>query len=89
MLLQSAVPEGDQTASLGLLYDYSHTGNGAKIAEVIQGGPVDLAASAVNAGHIIEAIDGKTIDASMDFFKLLNRKAGKFTLLSIYDPACE
>ena len=79
-------PQGDQTASLGVLYDYSHTGNGAKIAEVIQGGPVDLAASAVRAGHIIEAIDGETIDASMDFFKLLNRKAGKFTLLSVYDP---
>ena len=23
----------------------------------------------------------------MDFYKLLNRKAGKFTLLSVYDPA--
>ncbi|HKP71176.1 MAG TPA: S41 family peptidase [Pyrinomonadaceae bacterium] len=79
-------PQGDQTASLGVLYDYSYNGNGAKIAEIIQGGPVDIAASSVRAGHIIEAIDGETIDASMDFFKLLNRKAGKYTLLSIYDP---
>ncbi len=23
----------------------------------------------------------------MDFYKLLNRKAGKYTLLSVYDPA--
>ena len=80
-------PPGDQTASLGLLYDYSHAGNGVKIADVIQGGPVDLAASGGKAGHIIEAIDGTTIDASMDFYKLLNRKAGKYTLLSVYDPA--
>ena len=58
-----------------------------KVAEVIQGGPVDLAASTIKAGHIIEAIDGTTIDAAMDFYKLLNRKAGKFTLLSVYDPA--
>ena len=79
-------PQGDQTASLGVLYDYSYTGNGAKIAEVIQGGPVDIAASSVRAGHVIEAIDGETLDASMDFYKLLNRKSGKFTLLSIYDP---
>ena len=27
------------------------------------------------------------IDAAMDFYKLLNRKAGKFTLLAVYDPA--
>lgn len=80
-------PTGDQTASLGVLYDYSHNGNGVKIAEVIQGGPVDLAASGVRAGHIIESIDGTTIDASMDFYKLLNRKAGKYTLISVYDPA--
>lgn len=80
-------PTGDQTASLGLLYDYSHSGAGVKIAEVIQGGPVDLAASGVRAGHIIEAIDGTTIDASTDFYKLLNRKAGKYTLVSVYDPA--
>lgn len=80
-------PQGDQTASLGVLYDYSHTGSGVKVAEVIQGGPVDLAASAVRAGHIIEAIDGSPIDASMDFYKLLNRKAGKFTLLSVFDPS--
>lgn len=80
-------PQGDQTASLGVLFDYSYSGNGAKIAEILQGGPIDLAASSVRAGHIIEAIDGTAIDASMDFYKLLNRKAGKYTLVSIYDPA--
>ncbi len=78
-------PTGDQTASLGVLYDYSYDGTGVKIAEVIQGGPVDLAASGVRAGHIIESIDGNAIDASMDFYKLLNRKAGKYTLISVYD----
>jgi tricorn protease len=80
------VPTGDQTASLGLLYDYSYTGNGVKVAEVISGGPVDLAASSIKSGHIIEQIDGNPIDASMDFYKLLNRKVGKYTLLSAFDP---
>jgi C-terminal processing protease CtpA/Prc len=47
---------------------------------------VDIAASSVKAGNIIEAIDGTTIDASMDFYKLLNRKSGKYTLLSVFDP---
>jgi len=77
----------DATASLGLLYDYAHNGTGVKIAEVIQGGPVDLAASTTKAGHVIEAIDGNNLDSSMDFYKLLNRKAGKLTLLSVFDPA--
>ena len=80
-------PNSDATAYLGLLYDYSYDGNGVKIAEVVAGGPVDLAASTIKAGNIIEKIDGTTIDASMDFYKLLNRKAGKYTLLSVYDPA--
>jgi len=79
-------PTGDQTASLGVLFDTVFPETGVKIAEVIQGGPVDLAASGVRAGHIIEAIDGTKIDASMDFYKLLNRKAGKYTLISVYDP---
>lgn len=80
-------PNVDSTASLGLLYDYAYTGEGLRIAEVVQGGPVDLAASTVKAGHVIEAIDGTRIDASLDFYKLLNRKTGKLTLLSVYDPA--
>ncbi len=80
-------PNTDSTASLGVLYDYSYSGNGVKVAEVIQGGPVDLAASTIKAGNIIEQIDGNPIDASMDFYKLLNRKAGKFTLLTVFDPA--
>ncbi|PYS99733.1 MAG: peptidase S41 [Acidobacteria bacterium] len=79
-------PTGDQTASIGVLYDYSYSGDGVKVAEVIQGGPVDLAASSIKAGNIIEQIDGNAIDPSMDFYRLLNRKAGKYTLLSVYDP---
>jgi Tol biopolymer transport system component len=84
---RATFPNSDSTASLGLIYDYGYTGDGVKVAEVIQGGPVDLAASTIKAGHVIEAIDGNKIDASMDFYKLLNRKTGKFTLLSVYDPS--
>jgi tricorn protease len=79
-------PNGDQTAELGLLYDFTFTGNGAKIAEVVEGGPVDKAASKIKAGNILEAIDGETITPAFDFYTLLNRKAGKLTLLSVYDP---
>lgn len=83
----SIAPQGDQTASLGVLYDLAYIGSGAKIAEVIQGGPLDLASSAVRAGHVIESIDGVAIDGTFDFFKLLNRKAGKLALITVFDPA--
>ncbi|MFN8355672.1 MAG: S41 family peptidase [Spirosomataceae bacterium] len=82
-------PQGgvtDATASLGLFYDESYTGNGLKIAEVMERGPLHIAKSKVKAGHIIEKIDGEDITADKDFNALLNRKAGKNTLLSLFDP---
>lgn len=80
-------PNADQTASLGLLYDYGYKGTGLKIDEVLKGGPVDKAASKIKAGMIIEKIDGTPITDSIDFYILLNRKAGKLTLLSMFDPS--
>src|SRR4029079_8101039 len=80
-------PNTDQTASLGLMYDYGYSGNGVKIAEVIRGGPADKAVSAIKAGHILEKIDGVALDDKMDFYQLLYRKVGKITLLSVFDPA--
>jgi len=76
----------DETAALGLLYDFTWTGNGVKVAEVVEGGPVDKAASRIRAGNIIEKIDGVAVTPAMDFYALLNRKAGKLTLLSVLDP---
>lgn len=81
-----SMPNSDNTAALGLLYDYSYSGKGLKVAEVIIGGPADKAALKIGAGHIIEKIDGTGIDGSFDFYKLLNRKEGKPTLLSMYAP---
>lgn len=77
----------DQTAELGLLYDLAYAGSGIKVAEVLEGGPLDRAASKIRAGHVIEKIDGQPLTDAIDFYQLLNRKAGKLTLLSVYDPA--
>ncbi|MDO6434959.1 S41 family peptidase [Flavitalea sp. BT771] len=76
----------DQTASLGILYDYSYTGAGLRITEVIDGGPLDKSASKTRPGTILEKIDGVAISDSIDHYSLLNRKADKLTLLSLYDP---
>jgi Tol biopolymer transport system component/C-terminal processing protease CtpA/Prc len=82
-------PNSDQTAELGLLYDFSYTGNGVRIAEVVEGGPLDKASSKILAGNIIESIDGQQLTPSLDFYQLLNRKVGKLTLLSVYDPSTD
>jgi Tol biopolymer transport system component/C-terminal processing protease CtpA/Prc len=81
------VENADQTAELGLLYDFSYTGIGVKVAEVVEGGPIDKAASKIRAGQILEMIDGQPLTETLDFYQLLNRKAGKLTLLSMFDPA--
>jgi tricorn protease len=76
----------DATAVLGLLYDEQFEGDGLKVTEVITGGPLDKSLSLVRPGHIIEKIDGEAITAQEDWAKLLNRKSGKNTLLTVYDP---
>ena len=78
---------GDVTASLGVLYDYAHNDNGLKIAEVLKNGPLNKAGSKVRTGHIIEKIDGTSVTPDIDFYQLLNRKAGKNVLLSMLNPS--
>jgi tricorn protease len=78
-------PDFDQTASTGLLFDYNYKGKGLRIAEIIHNGPLDKARSAVKPGDILEQIDGQSVD-SIDFYQLLNRKAGKLVLLTVSDP---
>ncbi|MEJ2215267.1 MAG: S41 family peptidase [Gemmatimonadota bacterium] len=83
MRYRDSEPGGDETAELGLLYDYDWTGDGMRIAEVVRGGPADKAGSKIRAGDILERIDGQAITPDMDFYALLNRKVGKLTLLSL------
>ncbi|MCK9421518.1 MAG: S41 family peptidase [Bacteroidales bacterium] len=80
-------PNVDQTADLGLFFDYDYRGAGLKIAGVVEGGPVDKATSRLKSGCILEKIDGEALNDSLDFYTLLNRKTGKLTLLSVYNPA--
>ena len=78
---------GDQTAALGLFYDYDYQGDGLKISEVMDKSPVVKEDSKIKAGVIIEKIDGQAITAQTNPYQLLNRKADKNTLLSLLDPA--
>ncbi len=77
----------DETAALGIFFDYDFKENGLKITEIIQGGPLDKKDLKVKSGMIIQEIDGEEINQDIDFAKLLNRKAGDFTSLKVYDPS--
>jgi tricorn protease len=82
-----SIKDGDATAALGLFYDEAHTGPGVKVAEVIAGGPLAGAKSAVKPGMVIERIDGVAIGAGAEFDSVLNQKAGKRIALAVHDPA--
>ncbi|WP_422356195.1 S41 family peptidase [Roseivirga pacifica] len=81
----TSISNADATASLGIFMDFDHQGNGILIDEVIQGGPLDKADLKVEAGMIIQKVDGEQITPQRDVASYLNRKANKFTLLEITD----
>lgn len=78
--------KGDVTSNLGLLFDWEYRGKGMRIAEVIEKGPFDHSRIKVKEGCIIEKINGQEISQENDITVLLNNKAGKKTLISLYDP---
>jgi tricorn protease len=81
------LPEGDRTAALGLLYDASSSADGLLVRDIITGSPFDIAKSKMKKGYIIDKIDGVAIGNDEDWAKLLNNKAGKYTLITFHDPA--
>lgn len=81
------VPANDSTASLGIFYDQTYKGTGVKIDEILIGGPLDKQNQVIKPGMILESIDGETIGQDKNLEQFLNHKAGKFTLLTVANPA--
>ena len=79
-------PDGDATASLGFYPDTAYTGDGVKVLEVIEKGPLTKAGTKVAAGVVITSIDGKAIAAGANWYPLLNRKADQPVRLGLLDP---
>ncbi|MPQ48647.1 peptidase S41 [Marinifilum sp. N1E240] len=77
---------GDRTAKLGAFYDWKYEGDGLRIAEILEKGPLNQADSKIKPGVVIEKIDGMTITKDKSHYPLLNHKAGKKVLLSLYSP---
>ncbi|MGA7838018.1 MAG: S41 family peptidase, partial [Ignavibacteriaceae bacterium] len=59
--------------------------DGIKVTHVIPGSPADRVESKLNAGDIINAIDGNKIDENTNYNALLINKNNKRTLLSVTD----
>lgn len=78
----SSSPNDDATASIGVFYDQTFTGAGAKVVEIIKSGPLDRRTIDIKPGMIIESVDGVAITTATDIAELLNRKAGKNALLT-------
>ena len=78
-----AAPNAASTANLGVFFDLAWNQDGLKVSEIVAGGPFDKASSKLEAGDVIMAIDGVKILKDMDYYPLLDRKAGKRTLLNV------
>jgi C-terminal processing protease CtpA/Prc len=70
-----------------VIFDPAFAGLGIKIIEVLTEGPLAKAGMNLRAGNIIEAIDGEQLRPDMDYAPLLNRKAGKNVLITVFDPS--
>lgn len=70
------------TAVLGAFFDNAYTGEGIRIKEIINQGPLTAANTKIAAGTIITRIDGHPIEAGKDYYPLLAGKAGKKVLVS-------
>lgn len=77
------------TASLGVFYDEDYQGDGLKVKEVLEGSPLELASQPVKAGAVILAIDGVEIKSGMDYYPLLEGKAGRYTRLTVKEGGKE
>jgi len=73
----------DQTAALGVFYDEGFTGTGMKIAEIMEGGPLDRAELDIEAGMVITHVDGERIDRETNFYSLLDGKTGDRVRLTL------
>lgn len=71
------------TANLGAFYDQNYDGDGLKVSEVINRGPLSDKKANVQVGDIIMAIDGEQILANADYYPLLEGKSGKPVRLTV------
>ncbi len=74
-----------RTASLGVFYDNDYNGDGVRIVEIIEDGPLDRSDVDIEEGMIITHIDGVALGGSQNLYQTLNRKTGERVRLTVRD----
>ena len=77
---------GDKTASLGVYPDYNYTGNGVKVAEIIDKSPLLANSSMAAPGMVITKINNIEIENLPHYFKLLNNQNKENVLITFSSP---
>jgi tricorn protease len=71
------------TGALGVLWDESYRGPGARVARVVPRGPASRAESRLNPGDVVLAVDGDTITATSNAWEPLLDKVNRRVLLTV------
>ncbi|MEG1950056.1 MAG: S41 family peptidase [Odoribacter sp.] len=75
-----------QTANFGAFMDEQYEGNGLKIKEILDKGPLNFSNSKIKNGDVILKINNQTIEKGKDYFHLLEDLEGERVMLTMYDP---
>jgi Tol biopolymer transport system component/C-terminal processing protease CtpA/Prc len=73
----------ESTASLGVYFDREHDGDGERIAEILERGPLAEKELGIAAGDILLSIDGVELDDTMNYYELLANRAGERVRLGL------
>ncbi len=71
------------TGDLGVIWDDSFPGPGRKVREVVKGGPAHREASRLRSGEVVLAVDGESVEAGGNFYRLMDGTAGQETELTV------
>ncbi len=71
------------TASLGVLLDMNYTGDGARIAEILEFGPMYGLSPVVKPGDVIVSVNSERVTAEQPLDRLLTDLSGKRTLVEV------
>jgi tricorn protease len=73
----------EDTAQLGILWDWSYRGPGYKIGEILAGSPADQPGVDLKQGQYLMAIDGLELTAKTNLSQVLNDKIGEAVTLTV------
>ena len=73
------------TAALGVLLDMNYTGEGARVAEVLEYGPLYGLNPVVRPGDVILSVNSEKVSTQQPLDRLLNDMANKRTLIEVRD----